>query len=1399
MIEGTSLMEGKQRRKGMKNKKLGRILLGSALTASLIASTGLPYNVLANEPVKTNITDVEGILKNLNDEQRKALKELEIGPGFVISPDLNVNSPELVNVIVEFTQAPAKVELMKQKEKGQKMALSSAIDKVEASHQQFKQDFTKLTGLKVFSSQNLNDSKITREYKNAFNGVAVTIPGNMLEELVKSDVVKRVWNNKEIQLDLPKEPEEQKTTAQSGSADSNHQIGADKLHEENIKGKGIKVGVIDTGIDYNHPDLKDAYKGGYDFVDDDSDPMEATYKDWENSGYPEIHPGIGSPYYTSHGTHVSGTIAGQKKNGVDYAVEGVAPESDLYVYRVLGPYGSGTTGAVLAGIDKAVGDGMDVINLSLGANVNDALYPTSVAINNAMLSGVVSVVAAGNAGPNEKTVGSPGTSAFAITVGASDVSQTIATYTASAGEEKYGEMKLVGKNFSDKLEELKDQSFPVVYAGLGKSSDFEGKDLKGKLALVQRGEIAFDEKIQNAKKVGAAAVIVYNNVEGEISAYLGESTGYVPTFQLTKADGERLRSQENVSITFESIGSVQTEGDYLADFSSRGPVQKNYDIKPDVVAPGVAIFSTYPEFMNNPEDGDNYDIAYTRMQGTSMAAPHVAGAAALILQEHPDYSPFEVKAALMNTADELKVKYPVYEAGAGRIDSHEAVHAGVSFKVLDKTENVERNKIIEIDEETGSIAFGSHYQKEADLDLEKKVVIENHEKEDKEYKVEVEFLPAKDIIQDANKNGVKINIPDSISVSSGQAKEVQPAIHVPKDAEKGRYEGYIHFINQQNTEESYQIPFAVRYTDQGMDYVKLDRPAVATDVSKFHPFLNPFVNAAFKLKSPMKTIDIIVKDGKTGQPVGFIGSIFEADTIEPDREVYLLWAFSGSVYPFTNDPSNPIADKPIRLADGDYLFETIATDEKGKSYINDQVIIVDNKAPEVTFKDYKPNFYEVDDSMYTDEDGYHALWVHANAYDSTIDVLKSKGLPYDQSENTVWYYQNSAFPSGWLPVQPNGDIKFGVLPEEIEDPVNLKLVPVDLATAANFFGGAISYTFVKEGTEYVLPSYDQEKVKLGDTITMTLNVNNVKKLLSGSFGVEFSNQLFEFKDVKVNEAFEKYANDNNLKFNLKKPTIDEDLWRNTVNVGADIEQKDFQGFDGDTPFLDVSFKVINDEEYSGFRQINVYEFSYTKAGSSEVTTIPGFVNDQFSIIPKHSVVRGYVDIEGFLKEDGTNANIDFSKIGAKIYAQAGNGEKYQGTIDERGYAEIHGIPVSEKDYDIYLEAPGHLTSKQSVKLSKTVDGELIGTLYNTRMEYNYAGDVNGNEVIDIHDLNQVAVHYGKKHDKADINQDGIVDEKDARFIEKNFLKIGAAAHKNTKPQEKLGKKGLEDILRALGL
>ncbi len=222
------------------------------------------------------------------------------------------------------------------------------------------------------------------------------------------------------------------------------------------------------------------------------------------------------------------------------------------------------------------------------------------------------------------------------------------------------------------------------------------------------------KKIANAKQAGAKAVIIYNNVDGEIPFYVGESTKYIPAFRLTKEDGEKLKAQieqGNTSFSFGELSYIQTEGDHLADFSSRGPVTSNDDIKPDITAPGVAVLSTIPEYINDPQEGENYDVSYERMQGTSMASPHIAGVAALILQEHPEYSPFDVKASLMNTADDLKEKYSVYEVGAGRVDAYNAVHTETSFKVLDTTKTVVNDEVIEVPEETGSIAFGKFYQK----------------------------------------------------------------------------------------------------------------------------------------------------------------------------------------------------------------------------------------------------------------------------------------------------------------------------------------------------------------------------------------------------------------------------------------------------------------------------------------------------------------------------------------------------------------------------------------------------------------------------------------------------------------------------------------------------------------
>lgn len=1377
----------------MMRKKITKILTGT-LAVGMLLSQGAPYNVLAKSRFELNPVDhAEEILKSLTAEQRKALEQLEANSNFTISPDIEVNSPKLVNVIVEFKQAPAKIDVMKQAAKGKKLTIDAAREKVEQSHKSFKEHIQSLKSEKNADVYETKKVKITREYKNAINGVAMTLPGVAVQDLLQSGVVERVFKDYEVKVEPPIETKE---TIEPKMADSIPQIGVDKLHAENITGKGIKVGVLDTGVDYNHPDLKEAYKGGYDFVNNDADPMETTYEDWIKAGKPTA-PGY--VYYTNHGTHVAGTIAAQQKNNVDYAVKGVAPEVDLYAYRVLGPWGGGDTAGILAGMDRAIADGMDVINMSLGARTNDPLYATSVATNNAMLSGVVTVVAAGNAGPGEKTLGSPGTAALGISVGASDASMSIPTFNGSASAEKFENIQLLGKDFSDRLADLQGKSLPIVYAGLGKAADLAGKDFTGKLALIQRGEITFDEKIKNAKNAGAKAVIVYNNVDGQIPAYLGEAVGLIPSFRLSKADGERLKGIGDGSFTFETLSNTKTEGDHLADFSSRGPVNGNYDIKPDVVAPGVSIFSTAPEYINDPQDGIHYGNAYVRLSGTSMAAPHTAGTAALILQEHPEYTPFDVKAALMNTSDDLKGDYSVYEVGAGRIDAYQAVHTDTSIKVWDKTKNIENGNIVEIDEQTGSIVFGKYYKNgNQPIEASRKVTVQNNSLEEKSFNLEVEYHGERKGIQDAVKNGVKVVVSSSITVGSGQVQELQPKITIPTSAAKGRYEGYIHVTNANNPAETYQIPFAVMVTEKGFEYAKTTSPSV-TNTTPFWQYLYPFVHVIMKLNSPMKTIDVLVKDSKTGKAVGFVGT---ADTSKLliDRETFLMNAFSGTVYPFTNDPSKPIGDLPVKLPAGDYILELIGHDEEGKTYVVDNPLIVDNTAPEVNL-DKKPGVIEVNDSMFTVEDGQKAVWLHGTAKDATVDLLKSKGLDYDQSSNSMGYSANSPFINGYFPIKANGDVKFGIEESDIATkPLRLTLTTYDIATAM----GKQHYVFVKEGTEYSTSSYDKKDVKIGDTVTMTLSLNNVKQLVSGEFQVEFKNDLFKFENVKLNSAANEYAKEKGLEVSVQEPELTEGTHTNTVKVGASMKGNAFNGMDGDLPYLDVTFKLVSDAFFDNVTSFNVLQASYMKAGQTAAAAIPFYNTENFNLIPTHSRVQGYIKPEAFLRNDGSLSKRDYSKIGAQVYAMSPKGKKYQGTIDNRGQYTIKGIPASTEAYTVVIDVPGHLKAMKKFIPGYSVDGEMRGQHFTMNGLKGLAGDVNGDSMIDILDIQSIAEGYGTNNPSIvpqDLNQDGVVNETDIRFVEKNFLTKGPDAPADKQPKETLGngKKDLAYFLRLVGL
>lgn len=187
----------------------------------------------------------------------------------------------------------------------------------------------------------------------------------------------------------------------------------------------------------------------------------------------------------------------------------------------------------------------------------------------------------------------------------------------------------------------------------------------------------------------------------------------------------------------------------------------------------------------------------------------------------------------MNTADKMNGEYSVNAVGAGRIDVYEAVHCDVLLKVMEKTKNVQDGNTVDIDEETGSIAYGTHYLEDGKgIQDSRKVVIENHNKQDlKKFDIIVKLLPAMGEIQDGVKNGVTVNMPSTVSVEAGKSSEINPTIVVPNTAKTGRYEGYIYFVNPMNQEENYQIPFAINVRDsKGLDYMHLSRPMMANNL-----------------------------------------------------------------------------------------------------------------------------------------------------------------------------------------------------------------------------------------------------------------------------------------------------------------------------------------------------------------------------------------------------------------------------------------------------------------------------------------------------------------------------------------------------------------------------------------
>ncbi len=555
------------------------------------------------------------------------------------------------------------------------------------------------------------DIRILYEYEMVLNGFALLVPGKYADRLDQLVTNVNGASFKPRQISRVKAEEKEKKEdirTPWGDVDSAAFINAKAVHERyNIKGEGIRVGVIDTGIDYTHKmfggaGTPDAYAsndpsvvaddfptakvvGGYDFVGPDFDVgSESLDKQTPN---PDPDPLDES----GHGTHVAGTIAGLG-DGVN-TYDGVAPQAQLFALKVFGISGSTSDYVVIAAMEYAAdpdnnlepSDRLDVVNLSLGGGFGTPYSLYDTAVKNLTAGGTVAVISAGNSGDTPFIVGSPSTAPEAISVAAS-VDKMDHNWKEPAGE-----VFFPSEVESGELVKVAYGSIGSSYIGhtargklvsMGLASEAPSAELieqvTGNIALIERGAVAFCVKAENAVTAGAVGFVVYNSISDAPISMSGDCEIGIPGVMIEKEVGERIiaaMETGDVSFVFDPGRSIEFPDriDKITSFSSRGPRSIDALLKPEISAPGQAIVSAA---IGSGDQG-------VMLSGTSMAAPHVAGVAALIRQQFPDSTTKDIKSRIMNASKPLEVakdvRYPLARQGAGRVDVLEAIESSVTI------------------------------------------------------------------------------------------------------------------------------------------------------------------------------------------------------------------------------------------------------------------------------------------------------------------------------------------------------------------------------------------------------------------------------------------------------------------------------------------------------------------------------------------------------------------------------------------------------------------------------------------------------------------------------------------------------------------------------------------------
>nr|GLL45885.1 subtilisin-like protease SBT1.1 [Ipomoea trifida] len=466
-------------------------------------------------------------------------------------------------------------------------------------------------------------------------------------------------------------------------------------------GEGVIIGVLDTGVSPEHPS----------FNDDGMPPPPAKWKgkcdnfECNNKliGAKSFRSGNQSTSfdYVGHGTHTSSTAAGNFVGGANVygsdngTAAGIAPRAHLAMYKVCG--GGCPESDLLAGMDAAIEDGVDVVSISLGGP-SGPFYDDVIALATyrAMEKGIFVSCAAGNSGPNLSTVLNE--APWILTVGAATVDRNVvATARLGNGEEVDGQSAYQPDDFSQEL-------LPLVYPGMN-TSDFTAKycdnssleiyDVKGKVVVCDMGDpVPTLVKGIAVKEAGGAAMILVNQ---DIQGYTTFADPHVlPATHLSFVDGEKVKAY--INSTSNPIATILFKGTVIGDprapavsyFSSRGPGNASPGIlKPDIVGPGVSIIAAWPVSVENRTGTKS---TFNIISGTSMSCPHLSGVAALLKSAHPDWSPAAIKSAIITTADttnlgnnkiedQRRLPADIFTLGAGQVNPSRANDPGLVYDV----------------------------------------------------------------------------------------------------------------------------------------------------------------------------------------------------------------------------------------------------------------------------------------------------------------------------------------------------------------------------------------------------------------------------------------------------------------------------------------------------------------------------------------------------------------------------------------------------------------------------------------------------------------------------------------------------------------------------------------------